>query len=85
MNIDKQRIDAVRMLLALGYTYQGGEWLLTYRGAGGGEWLAPVGAAATPQSLLAKADAMHGALRTRSPAARKGRMKRPSSRPSSMR
>jgi hypothetical protein len=27
MNIDKQRIDAVRMLQALGYTYQGGEWL----------------------------------------------------------
>ena len=64
MNIDKQRIDAVRMLQALGYTYQGGEWLLTYRG---GRWLAPVGAedAATPLSHLAKADAMHGALMRR--------------------
>jgi hypothetical protein len=63
MNIDKQRINAVRMLQALGYTYQRGEWLLTYRGAGGGEWLAPAGAedAATPLSLMARADAMHGA------------------------
>ena len=45
MDIDKQRIDAVRMLQALGYTYQGGEWLLTYRG---GEWLAPAGAVRMP-------------------------------------
>jgi hypothetical protein len=56
MDIDKQRIDAVRMLHALGYTYQGGEWLLT-----GG---AP-SAAATPLSLLAKADAIHGVLMRR--------------------
>jgi hypothetical protein len=64
MNIDKQRIDAVRMLQALGYTYQGGEWLLTYRG---GERLEPAGAegAATPLSLMAKPDAMHAALMRR--------------------
>ena len=65
MNIDKQRIDAVRMLQALGYTYQGGEWLLTYRGR---EWPAPADAASaatTPLSLMAKADAMHGALMRR--------------------
>jgi hypothetical protein len=65
MNIDKQRIDAVRMLQALGYTYQDGEWLLTYRR---GEWLAPAGAAATPLTLMAKADAMHGALMRRADA-----------------
>jgi hypothetical protein len=65
MNIDKQRIDAVRMLQALGYTYQGGEWLLTYRG---GEWLAPTGAAAAPLPLTAEADAMHGALMRRADA-----------------
>jgi hypothetical protein len=27
MDIDKQRISAVRTLAALGYSYQGGEWL----------------------------------------------------------
>jgi hypothetical protein len=52
MNIDKQRIAAVRALEALGYTYRGGQWL------------APADAA-TPLSLMAKADAMHGALMRR--------------------
>ena len=49
-------IDAVRMLQALGYTYRGSEWLLTGGAAS---------AATTPLSLLAKADAMHGALMRR--------------------
>ena len=62
MNIDKQRIDAVRMLQALGYTYRGGEWLLTYRG---GESPEPAEVAATPLSLETKADATHGALMRR--------------------
>jgi hypothetical protein len=53
MNIDKQRIAAVRALEALGYIYRGGTWL------------APAGTAATPLSLMAKADAMHGALMRR--------------------
>jgi hypothetical protein len=62
MNIDKQRIDAVRMLQALGYTYRDGEWLLTYRG---GEWQAPAGVADTPLSIMTKADALHGMLMRR--------------------
>jgi hypothetical protein len=53
MNIDKQRIDAVRTLEALVYIYRGGAWL------------APAGTAATPLSLMAKADDMHGALMRR--------------------
>jgi hypothetical protein len=56
MNIDKQRIAAVRTLEALGYIYRGGTWL------------APAGTAATPLSLMAKADAMHGALMQRADA-----------------
>jgi hypothetical protein len=55
MDIDRQRIAAVRALETLGYSYR----------AGG--WMAPVGAA-TPLSLLAKADAMHGALMRRADA-----------------
>jgi hypothetical protein len=62
MDIDKQRIAAVPMLQALGYTYRDGEWLLTYRG---GEWQARAGAVPTPLSFMAKADAMHGALMRR--------------------
>jgi hypothetical protein len=53
INIDKQRVAAVRKLEALGYSYQGGEWM-------------PVSAppaAAGPRSLMtAESDAMHGAL-----------------------
>ena len=45
-----------RRTLSLGYTYRGGEWL------------APAGAAATPLSLLAKADSMHGASMRRADA-----------------
>jgi hypothetical protein len=77
MDVDRQRIAAVRALEGLGYVYRGGEWL------------APAGAAVTPLSLMAKADAMHGALMRRADAlaggARKGRTKGPSSRQSSMR
>jgi hypothetical protein len=53
MDIDRKRIAAVRALEALGYAYRGGEWL------------APAGAAVTPLSVLAKADAMHGVLMRR--------------------
>lgn len=48
-NIDKQRVAAVWKLEALGYCYQGGEWVPP--------------AAAGPRLLVnAEADAMHGAL-----------------------
>jgi hypothetical protein len=56
MDIDRQRITAVRALEALGYVYRGGEWQ------------APAGAAATPLPFLAKADAMLGALMRRADA-----------------
>ena len=48
INIDKQRVTAVRKLEALGYSYRDGER----------EWAPPV--AATPQSLLmtVESDAM---------------------------
>ena len=51
MDIDRQRIAAVRVLEALGYGYQGGQWV------------APA-ATTTPSPLpmTAEADAMHGAL-----------------------
>jgi hypothetical protein len=47
-DIDRKRIAAVRALEALGYTYRDREWL------------APAAVSATPLSLMAKADAMHG-------------------------
>ena len=51
-NIDKQRVAAVWKLEALGYSYQGGEWVL-----------ASSPAAAGPRSLMtADAAAMHGVL-----------------------
>ena len=53
INIDKQRVAAVRKLEALGYSYQDGEWVpaSTPAGAGG------------PRSLMtAEADAMHDLL-----------------------
>jgi hypothetical protein len=53
MNIDKQRIAAVRALEALGYIYRSGAWL------------AP---AASPLPMTAEADAMHGALMRRADA-----------------
>jgi len=46
-NIDKQRIEAVRRLEALGYTYRAGE---------------RVQASAVRAALTAESDAMHGAL-----------------------
>jgi hypothetical protein len=59
MDIDRKRIAAVRALEALEYAYNGGEWF-AQAGASG---VASAGSvASTPLSLLAKADAMHGAL-----------------------
>jgi hypothetical protein len=49
MNIDKQRIAAVRAIEAIGYRYHGGEWL-------------PPAAPPLPLPLTAEADAMHAAL-----------------------
>jgi hypothetical protein len=54
MDIDKQRIAAVRTLEALGYSYSNGEWL-------------PAGVAA-PLPFTVEADAMHGALMLRADA-----------------
>jgi len=52
INIDKQRVAAVRKLEALGYSFQGGEWVPALPSA-----------AAGPRSLMtAEADAMHGVL-----------------------
>jgi hypothetical protein len=53
INVDKQRVAAVRKLEALGYRYQGGEWVAT----------SGPPAAAGPQSLvIAESDAMHCVL-----------------------
>jgi hypothetical protein len=52
--LDKQRIEAVRMLEGLGYAYQDGEWLPTV--------------VAPPLPVTAEADAMHGALMRRADA-----------------
>jgi hypothetical protein len=47
-NIDKQRVAAVQMLEALGYSFQGGEW---------------VPASAPPRPFMtAQGDVMHGVL-----------------------
>jgi hypothetical protein len=54
MQLDKQRIEAVRMLEGLGYAYQDGEWL-------------PM-VVAPPLPVTAEADAMHGALMRRADA-----------------
>jgi len=52
MNNDKQRIAAVRQLEALGYRYEGDEWVP-----------ASPSAAAGPRSLMtAESDAIHGVL-----------------------
>lgn len=56
MDVDRQRIAAVRELEALGYAYRGGEWL------------APASVAAAPLPLTAEADPMHGALMRRADA-----------------
>jgi hypothetical protein len=50
MDIDRQRITAVRVLQSLSYIYRGGEWPL------------PAGA---PPLLTGEGDAMHGALMRR--------------------
>ena len=52
-NIDKQRVAAVRKLEALGYSYQGEEWVPA----------SALPAAADARSIMtAEADAMHGVL-----------------------
>jgi hypothetical protein len=56
MYIDKQRIAAVRVLEALGYSYRNNEWL------------PPAAVAAAPLPLTVEADAMHGALMRRADA-----------------
>ena len=56
INIDKQRVAAVRKLRSLGYRYEGGEWV------------APTPAAVTNQSILAEADALLNALALRADA-----------------
>jgi hypothetical protein len=53
INIDKQRIAAVRTLEALGYSYQGGEWVPAS---------APPATAGPRSQMTAEADAMHGVL-----------------------
>jgi hypothetical protein len=57
MDINRQRIAAARTLEALGYAYQGGQWV-------------PPTAATTPSPLpmTAEADALHGALMRRADA-----------------
>jgi hypothetical protein len=50
MDIDKQRIKAVRTLQALGYCYRGGKWV------------SPAALGAAPLPMTAEADALHGAL-----------------------
>ena len=50
MDIDRQRIAAVRALEALGFTYQNGTWL------------PPVPAPSQALPMIAEADAMHGVL-----------------------
>jgi hypothetical protein len=55
MNVDRQRVAAVRTLQALGYLYWDGEWV-------------PPATATTPLSLLAEADAQHAALMRRADA-----------------
>jgi hypothetical protein len=53
MDIDRQRIAAVRALEALGYSYRNNAWL------------PPAAVAAAPLPLTVEADAMHGALMRR--------------------
>ncbi len=53
MDIDRQRIAAVRTLEALGYSYRNNEWL------------PPAPVAATTLTLTVEADAMHRALMRR--------------------
>jgi hypothetical protein len=59
MDIDKQRITAVRTLQGLGYTFSAGEWYPPH---------AAVGAPPTLTIVQAEADAMHGLLMRRADA-----------------
>ena len=54
MDIDKQRIAAVRVLESLGYTYRNEEWV--------------TGSGPNVQPLMAEADALHGVLMNRADA-----------------
>jgi hypothetical protein len=56
MDIDRQRIAAVRALKALGFSYQNGTWL------------PPVPTSAQLLPLIPEVDAMHGALMRRADA-----------------
>jgi hypothetical protein len=56
MDIDGKRIAAVRTLEALGYSYRKNEWV------------SPAAVGATPLSLTAETDAMHGMLMRRADA-----------------
>jgi hypothetical protein len=56
MDIDKQRISAVRTLEAIGYRYRDGEWM------------APGAAVGSPLPFTAEADAIHGMLMLRADA-----------------
>ena len=51
-NIDKQRVAAVRQLEALGYRYEGDEWVPASSSAAPGPW----------SLMTAECDAMHGVL-----------------------
>jgi hypothetical protein len=53
MDIDRQRIAAVRVLEALGYSYRSNAWV------------PPAATAVVPQPLTVEADAMHTALMRR--------------------
>jgi len=65
-NIDKQRFAPVRKLEALGYSYQGGEWVPASSSAGAG-----------PKLLMtAEADAMHGVLVQRADSDEQAELKR---------
>ena len=56
MDLDRKRVAAVRALEALGYIFQGGEWL------------PPAAVAGAPFPFTFEADAMHGALMRRADA-----------------
>jgi hypothetical protein len=56
MDIDKQRIAAVRTLEALGYGYHGDQWV------------PPTAATPSPLPMTAEADALHGAMMRRADA-----------------